>query len=78
MPASVTYTCDRDGTNATSDGPLAPTGWVTMSCGQSNDSGGVGTARLALCPNCAADLATWMGKTLFVPLPQPVPTETKP
>jgi hypothetical protein len=29
--ASVTYTCDRDGTNATSEGPLARVGWITMS-----------------------------------------------
>jgi len=77
MPASVTYTCDRDRTNATTEGLLAPAGWVTMSCSQSNENGGVGTRRLVLCPTCSADLATWMGKTIFVPLPQIVPTETK-
>lgn len=75
MPATVTWTCDRDGTQGPSEGPAPPPGWSAVSASLTNDTGGVQTSRLALCPTCTNDLGTWLGTPVFKALPPAVPME---
>lgn len=77
MPVTVQWQCNRDGATAQGEGAMPPEGWSELNCSLANDSGGVATAHIVLCPTCTAALPEWMGAPVFKPLAigNPVPIE---
>lgn len=82
MPASVTYTCDKTGVQATVEGQqpgALPDGWVRV---MFNGTGTNAFAQLYFSPAAYDEFKAWYGKEVFPPpvLPTvpPVVPETEP